>query len=219
MAVIFEDLFTETVSTNLATHVPDTGLSWTQLQVTGIRLFQVNAAVDQLRCDGNEGDAGFIYTADVAYPSANYEVQSTFITTFSTITPFYIMARIQDAENMYAVRLVLSSGSNNAQLYKKVAGTWSTLGSTVTIADGSVVKLSVNGTAIKVYDDGSEVISVTDSDISAAGEAGLGHGGGAELVTSTDDVRAVAMTDNFSVDDLGAGTTARKFQRASVLGV
>lgn len=207
MAVIFNDTFTETVNTNLESHTPNTGTSWTRLWATDptTRFLQVENAADNIRCSGNSGDYGLMYTADVTYPSANYETQMTFITTFNTITPIYMLARVQDQENMYALRLVLSSGSNNAQLYKKVSGTWSTLGSVVTIADGSVVLLSVNGSAIKVYDDAVEVISVTDTDISAAGKAGLAHGGGAELVASTDDTRATAMLDTFSVNDLGAG--------------
>lgn len=209
MATIFNDTFTESANTNLQSHTPNTGTSWTRLWGTdaSTRNLQVENLADQIRCSGNSGDYGLIYTADVTYPTANYEVQATFITTFSTITPLYLLARVQDQENMYAVRLVLSSGGSNAQLYKKVSGTWSTLGSAVTIADGSVVKLSVNGTAIKVYDDGAEVISVTDSAISSAGKAGIGHGGGAELVASTDDTRATNMLDLFSVNDLGAGGT------------
>ena len=209
----FEDTFTESVNTTLASHVPDIGTSWTALWASGAQTLQVEATGDKVRGSGNSGDNGILYTADATYPTANYEVQFTFITTFSTVTPIYLCARIQDQENMYAVRLVLSSGGSNAQLYKKVSGTWSTLGSAVTIDDGSVVKLSVNGSAIKVYDDGAEAIRVTDSDIAAAGKAGLAHGGGAELVTSTDDMRAVAMLDTFSVTDLGSGAAGQPTMR------
>jgi hypothetical protein len=205
MTTFFNDTFTEAASTSLAAHVPDTGTGWTLLWDSGggARVLQVDASVDQLRCNGNSGDYGLMYTANATYPTANYEVQATFLGTFSTITPIYLLARVQDQENMYALRLV--SGTSGVQLYKKVAGAWSTLGSAVTIANGSVVKLSVNGSAIKVFDDGVEVISVTDSSISAAGKAGVAHGGAAELVTSTDDTRAHAMLDNFSVTDLGSG--------------
>jgi hypothetical protein len=207
MPPFFNDTFTEASNTTLSSHTPDIGTSWTRLWGTdaSTRVLQVESVADQLRCSGNSGDYGMMYTADATYPTANYEVQATFITTFNAITPLYLLARVQDQENMYAVRLVLSSGGSNAQLYKKVSGTWSTLGSAVTIADGSVVKLSVNGTAIKVYDDGVEVIGVTDSDISAAGKAGIGHGGGAELVASTDDTRSTNMLDSFGVTDLGSG--------------
>jgi hypothetical protein len=203
VAVIFNDTFTEGVTTSLALHTPDTGTSWTLLWdgTAGGFVLQVLAA-GTVRCSGNTGNNGLMYTADATYPSANYEVQFTFIATFSTITPIYLCARMVDQENMYAVRLVTGA---NAQLYKKVSGTWSTLGSSVAIADNSVVMLSVNGTAIKVYDDAVEVISVTDSGISGTGKGGVAHGGGAELVTSTDDIRAFSMIDNFSVNDLGAG--------------
>jgi hypothetical protein len=202
MAVIFNDTFTEGVTTSLAAHTPDTGTSWTSIwSDTGFVLQVLNTGT--VRCSANGGNIGMMYTADVTYPSANYEVQATFIATFSAITPIYLLARVTDQENMYAVRLV--SGASGAQLYKKVSGTWSALGSAVTIADGSVVMLSVNGTAIKVYDDAAEVISVTDSDLAGTGKAGIAHGGGAELAIGTDDVRAFAMLDNFSVNDLGAG--------------
>jgi hypothetical protein len=135
VAVIFNDTFTEGANTNLASHTPNTGTSWTELWSTsaGVRTLQVEAGADQIRCTGNSGDFGLIYTADVTYPTANYEVQATLITTFSTATPAYLIARLTDQENMYAVRYVLSSGGNNAQLYKKVSGTWSTLGSAVTM--------------------------------------------------------------------------------------
>jgi hypothetical protein len=203
MAVIFNDTFTEGATTNLAAHTPDTGTSWTSIWSDTGFVLQV-LSTGTVRCSANGGNIGMMYTADVTYPSANYETQFDFLGTFSGITPIYILARIQDQENMYAVRLV-SSGFGNSQLYKKVAGTWSTLGGSFAVANGSVVKLSVNGSAIKVYDDGAEAVSVTDSDISAAGKAGIAHGGGTELAISTDDVRAFSMIDNFSVNDLGGG--------------
>jgi hypothetical protein len=205
----FYDTFTAGATTSLASHAPDIGTSWTLLWDSGaaVRVLQVEPTLDQLQGSGATGDYGLIYTADAVYPSANYEVQATFLTTASAITPIYLLARVADVDNMYAVRLV--TGAGGAQVYKKVAGTWSTLGSAVTIADGSVVMLSVDGTAIKLYDDAAEVVSVTDSDLAAAGKAGVAHGGAAELVTSTDDTAATSMLDTFSVTDLGAsGSTA-----------
>jgi hypothetical protein len=162
-----------------------------------------------VRCNGNSGDTGLMYTANTTYPSANYEVQATLLSTFSTITPIYLLARVVDQENMYAVRLITGG---NSQLYKKVSGTWSALGAAVAIAASSVVKLSVNGTAIKLFDDGAEVVSVTDSGVAGTGKAGIAHGGGAELAVSTDDTRSQSMLDDFSVNDLdgggGGGATA-----------
>ena len=206
MPPFFNDTFTEaSIDTELSLHTPDTGTSWTRLWSDGANpRYSAIAATDRCKCSTTGNDSGVVYTADVTYPSANYEVETTWVggSGFAT-RPLYLIARLQDIENMYALRL--ANVASGVQLYKKVAGTWSTLGSAVTIATGSVVKLSVNGSAIKVYDDGVEVISVTDSSISAAGKAGLGVGGGAELVTSTDDANGSSEWDAFSITDLGGG--------------
>lgn len=219
MPPFFESDLTEAVSTDLAAVVPSIGDSWTQQQVTGTRFFQATAT--GLRASGNAGDSGFIYVANAAsgYPTANYEVQVTLITAVSSIVPIYVIARNADQENMYAARLVTG---DTCQLYKKVAGTWTTLGSTfATPAANSVCKLSVNGTAIKFYDDGVEVASATDSSLSATGKGGLAEGGGAELVTSTDDVFTTIALKDFSITDLGGGGggDARVFGALQPMGI
>ena len=190
-------------ATLLQDWTPDTlGDSWTQIYVAGVRSYQVIAS--GIRSSGNSGDSGFIYTADVTYPSANYEVEFTLVATVTSIVPVYVFARIQDAENMYGVRLIPSTGT--CQLYKKVAGTWGALGDLFDApANGSVCKLIISGSTLSFEDDTVEIESVTDSDISAAGKAGVGMGGGAELVTSTDDVSATVVISDFSITDLGGG--------------
>jgi hypothetical protein len=209
MPAFFNDTFTEaSTDTELSLHPPDTGTSWTRLWTDGANpRYSAIAANDRCKCSTTGNDSGVVYTADASYPSANYEVQATWTGGSAFLTrPLYLIARLQDIENMYALRL--ANVASGVQLYKKVSGTWTALGSAITVAINSVVKLSVNGTAIKVYDDGVEVISVTDSDISAAGKAGLGVGGGAELVTSTDDANGSSEWDDFSVTDLGGGGAA-----------
>ena len=117
MAPFFSDDFNGAgVTTTLASWAPDVGTSWTKIWASSTQTFQV-LTTGNVRGSNNAGDVGFMYTADATYPSADYEVQATFITTNSTITPLYILARVADQENMYAVRLVLSAGGNNAQLY------------------------------------------------------------------------------------------------------
>lgn len=209
MAVIFSDTFTEAVNTTLASHVPTLGTAWVLLWNTTPRLLQVESVADQVRGDGNGGNQGIIYTADTTYPSANYEVQFTLVATITSIVPVYFFVRIQDQENMYAVRLV--PGTGTCQLYKKLAGTWSTLGSLFDApANGSVCKLIINGTSLSFEDDGVQVASATDGDISAAGKAGIGEGGGTELVVATDDIAATNFLDLYSVNDLGAGGATTK---------
>lgn len=208
MPPFFDDTFTEASNTTLASHTPNTGTSWTLVIGTGPRTLQVESTADQVRSDGNGGNQGVIYSADATYPSANYEVQFTLVATISSIIPVYFFARLQDQENMYAVRLLPSTGT--CQLYKKVSGTWTALGSLFDApANGSVCVLGINGTSLYFKDDGVQVASATDSDISAAGKAGVGEGGGAELVVSTDDMGATNFLDNFSVTDLGTGVAPK----------
>lgn len=197
MATIFNDAFTGTDTTQLQSHTPDTGTSWTRLWGSVAALDWVitsNQATPE-----NDADDGTIYTADASGYIADYYAQWTLVAApASTTRPVYAFVRIQDVDNLYGVRLV--SGAGGCSLYKKVAGTWSTLGSGFTTpASGSVVKLEVIGSALKFYDDGVEVASATDTDISAAGKAGIGAGGGAELVNTTDDSNPTNIYDDFSV--------------------
>ncbi len=121
-----------------------------------------------------------------------------------TDDPMYLLVRIQDQENMYAIRL--NEGTGTCQLYKKVTGTWTALGSTFNApADGSVIKLEIIGTTLKFYDDGSEAASASDSDISSAGKGGIASGGGAELVNSSDDMNAGNLWDSLTITEQAGG--------------
>lgn len=202
--IVFQDTFTEGGGdVTLASHTPDTGTSWTLLfQDASGPTFTVLAATD--RCQAaTVNDKGAIYTADATYPSADYDVVFTLLGLSSTTSrKLYILVRVQDQENMYAVQLANATGI--CRLYKKVGGTWTALGSLFDCpAINSVCKLEIIGTALKFYDDGVEVASATVSDISAAGKAGLATGGGAELVTSTDDSNSATLIDALTVTDLG----------------
>lgn len=201
----FSDTFTDSDAVQLQSHAPTLGTSWTRLWGTNAANdFEIN--LNACRPDANAGDAGLIYTADATYPSANYDITFTITSAITSLGPIYAFVRIQDQENMYGV--YIKDGTAVCQLYKKVAGTWSAIGSAFEEpAAGSVCKLEINGTALKFYDDGAEIASATDGDISAAGKAGMGVGGGAELVTSGDDIRSAWKFDTLSVNDLGGGAT------------
>jgi hypothetical protein len=206
VAPFFNDTFTGTTGTELPSHTPDTGTSWSALWQSAVTEpdIALNAS-NQAAVDGDVND-GVVYTANATYPSADYDAAFTIVTwVVISGAPLYLFVRIQDIENLYAVRLFQPAEGAISQLYKKVSGTWTALGSLFTApANGSVCKLEIVGTALKFYDDGVEVASATVSDISATGKAGLGAGGGAELITSGDDCRAHIL-DNFSVTDLGGG--------------
>ena len=200
----FSDTFTDTDAVQLQSHTPDVGTSWT-------RLWGSNATIDwvigsnEATPESDTGD-GSIYTADATYPSADYHVQWTAVALPSTQTTraMYVLLRVQDQDNMYAVRL--AGGTNTCQLYKKVSGTWTPLGSAFNKpAAGSICKLEIIGSSLKYYDDTVETASATDTDITAAGKAGIGAGGGTELVASGDASHTIWHIDAYLVEDLGTG--------------
>ena len=152
----FRDTFTASVNQNLEDHVPDVGTSWTELWATTPGTgWNVNASLDALTQD-NAAAAGAIYTADGVYPSAQYGVTVTVYLLY----PVYLCVRIQDAENMYAVQLA-AEGGGICQLYKKVSGAWTALGSAFDPpAAGSIVRLEIVDGTLSFYDDGVLVASV-----------------------------------------------------------
>jgi hypothetical protein len=202
---IFADNFTGTDGTLLDAHAPDTGTSWTRLWGTAGTNAEINT--NRVRSDGDL-NSGVMYTADGTYPSADYDITCTMVTLVAlNDRPIYLMVRIQDQENMYAVRL--ETTATESSLYKKVSGTWTAIGSLFTKpANGSVIKLEIIGTALKFYDDGVQLASATVSDISAAGKAGIGFGGGAELTNSLDDGDTTNVLDTLTVNNLGGGGSA-----------
>jgi hypothetical protein len=199
---IFSDTFADTDGVVLQSHTPDVGTSWTRLWGSAAG---VDAEINTNRCrsDGTL-NSGVIYTADATYPSADYDITWTDVGLVALAArPMYAFVRIQDQENMYAV--YLSKATNACSLYKKVAGTWTAVGSLFDEpADGSVCKLEIIGTTLTFYDDGVSVATATVSDHASAGKAGIGFGGGAELVTNGDDGSVSNIIDTLTVNDLGA---------------
>ncbi|MBI1833213.1 MAG: hypothetical protein HYR90_00080 [Candidatus Andersenbacteria bacterium] len=202
-STVFSDLFTTASDTALLSHAPNTGTSWTKLLSFGnttVNNLTVKAA-DYLQRGGGSGavNTGSLYTANATYPSANYEVSVQQVQAQPDDDYSSIAARIQDANNFY----VFWWSEGGGALGKVVSGASSSLGSTaVSIADGSIVKLRVEGTSIQVYDDSTLLIDATDSSITAAGKAGVGMGAlKSNLLPSAD--LTLQRVDSFSVKTIG----------------
>lgn len=108
--------------------------------------------------------------------SAGIEAGATDVTVTATIVTrdagSCVIARAQDTANYYLV--LNASGGTNTILYKKVAGAYTQLGSTVTGGtEGDVIALKATGTAIKAYRNTIEIISVTDGALTTGTKAGL----------------------------------------------
>lgn len=153
---------------------------------------------------------GASYYYNQAPASADYDVSAD-ITFVDQTSAMAVAGRMRvDGENtMYFARW-----NAGVQLFKFVSNTVTQLGSTASqaVANGSThnIRLSMAGSTIKVFFDGVEKISVTDSAISSVGYAG---------------VRAVAgntsKLDNFDVSNMGGGgstTTTISATLANITG-
>src|SRR3990167_6422241 len=140
---VFSDTFTDTDGVQLQNHTPDTGTGWTRLWSDDANLdFVISGNLANPETNVN---SGVIYTADATYPSADYDITLTLVQFSNAAThALYMLVRVQDQENMYAVRLFHSDQGAISSLYKKVTGTWTALGSLFTgPANGSVGKLEI----------------------------------------------------------------------------
>lgn len=107
-----------------------------------------------------------------------------------------LLLRFQDQNNFYLRAICDDSGSNpsrNIWLWKRVAGTFSAIASyDASWARGTqnTIKFYASGTSIKAALNGADVISVTDSAISAAGKIGM-RGNGPPAGTANNKLNAL----------------------------
>ncbi|MFK7692225.1 heparinase II/III family protein [Paenibacillus sp. HJGM_3] len=100
------------------------------------------------------------------------------VTTVSTTTAtngVQLMARYQDALNTYTFRYYVQSGTASLRIEKIVAGTTTVLATTpFTMNNGTTYKLkgTISGNTLKLYVDGTLILSATDSAING-GYVGL----------------------------------------------
>lgn len=177
------DTFTDTSDTALASHTPDQGGTWVQHSS-----FTLGTAVisNANRCrETTSQNEVTVYYNNAAPAAADYDVIVT-IRTVSVLGIGGVIGRASSSANtMYSFFYSVSDGQY--MLNRIVAGTTTTIGTfttTLSVSTNYVLKLEMRAAAIKCYVDGVERISVTDSNITAAGFAGIrvraGAGGGSD---------------------------------------
>jgi hypothetical protein len=136
-----------------------------------------------------------------SFPSANadYEVQADGVHNTPSVGDVYLYGRAVDGDNLY--RLRISTFDQAVKIQKVVSASATDLGSyTGGYVSGTTytVKLSMSGTTLKAYVNGTERVSVTDSTYTATGVPGMrtGMGGGNVII------------DNFLVTGTLSGATA-----------
>lgn len=200
MAILHNSTFTGTAGTAVNLLTPDVGNALVNVTAAattdGTRMRRPNT-VGIIR----------IRTAD-AFGTADYAVTCV-VHSLASSTPndFRIGGRYADIDNYYYVDFVQSLGQ--LRLRKRVAGVESTLtGGTGTYtwsafahATDYSITLRMEGSSITGWLDGTQVISGTDTAITAAGEAFVFLSGG---TGSTPDTQAFRV-DSLVVEDFAAG--------------
>jgi hypothetical protein len=190
------DTFTDTSATALASHTGQLGATWT-------KRLGVNAVIsdaNRLRIS-SAGEAA--YYASGVPTSADYTVSADVLRKTSINDETGVLGRMDttNANGTYYEVDYYGNGSNRWELYKRVNGTYTSLGTyaqALTANQNYRVALNMIGSAISVSVDGMIRISVTDSAISAAGRAGVLIGCSGCATASTDTTGY--HLDNFSVN-------------------
>lgn len=149
--------------------------------------------------------------------SANYDVEADFVVMSTTLTErFGIVARCDPASRtFYLARFTAGSTTATISLLKANNASPTIITSyNMTVAANDVVKirLSCNGTTIKVFVNDVERISVTDSTVTSAGRMGLYY----TSDSSTPSGFSGVHIDNLTAYEVGAGVTGTVAQAQAV---
>lgn len=174
------DTFTEGSDVLLGAHTGELGATWTVHPSYG-NVMNLTASLDRIWPTSNPS----AFTASGTPPSANYTVCADVFAVTDIAANIGPCGRMDTSANtMYCARY--NSGTS-WDLRKVLAGTQSTLDTSTSqlISTGTSKRLCLimNGTTISMTVQGVEEGSVTDTDITAAGKAGVRSSGGASSTT------------------------------------
>lgn len=173
-AAVVYDTFTDTSALLLSSHTGEAGATWTKHSS-----YSGNSYISNANRMSGGGDS--LYYASGVPATADYDVQADFCGMAQNASTPGIVGRLSTSgDNAY--RVVFDVPNTGMYLLQKVnagvvtqlqaIGPWQWGGN---FADGSThnIKLQMRGSSLKVFIDGVERMSVTDSSITAAGRAGV----------------------------------------------
>lgn len=201
MVTFTSDSMTGTNWQNLAvSHVGEIGADWTQHPTLGGTWYIYN---NKVHC----GVTGACYSSGIP-ASADYTVQCDY-TMYTDIGALGIAGRMSTSVSTFFYTYYLAG---ELVLAKQINGVITSLGADVTglMTNGNTyqLKLEMIGSAIKVYVDGVQKISVTDATIPAAGRAAVRSSGANDAGTGK-------HIDNFLAFD----TSVAAVTRARFMGI
>jgi hypothetical protein len=214
---VFLDTFTAANGTDITSRTPDSGApaAWTEVEdplneATGATV-TTNSARPPATLTFSNNRYLMQATPTTALGSADYTVEATIASLPGTgagavddLT--FIFGRRTDNSNYYFAGYYQGT-ANTINLWKRVAGTASLLGSAAyspVVNDN--IRLSMIGSTIKVQVNDVDLVSVTDGSLGSTGAGGMGWGNAA--TSASDDINSSARWDNFIImDHTSAGGT------------
>ena len=198
------DTFTVASQEELDAHTPDVGAQWIKRIDTAAGTLHVDPTNNWAETAFSQGNGGYLYTVPTAPALADYTVKVTFKGTppvQASGRPVGVIGRYVDVNNYYAAGINdEAQGSKTAFLYKKVTGTIAQIGSNatgLTFNAGSILTLEMVGSTLRLLIDGIEILSETDSSLTAIGEGGIVMGN--LIDDSAGGVNSSWKYDNFQV--------------------
>lgn len=209
---IFNDTFTEASSdTNLDSHTPDTGTSWTSIYNPvgdgNVGNIDARSANDNAAFDQTDNSEGRIYSADATYSSADYLIEWLNVTAPTSDESLIVCARINAsnqgycghgwwADNHDPIIYETSGFPTCAALATHDSTNW------VEYGNNATTWFQVVGNEIGLYRKGIEttLLFATDTTYTAAGKAALGMG--QICVAGEDTSTTLPVVDDFIVYEL-----------------
>jgi hypothetical protein len=204
-SAITTDTFTGTSGTLLSGRSGEIGATW-----TAYGTLQTTAVLSSENRVRRNGVGSAHYTSSGVPPTANYSVE-TDIVVKSVLgqDAMGVSARSAVGNDYYLARLVVNGTTQQWELQKVDNGVGTTMGTLpVTLAAGQThtVKLSVVGSLITMWANGTQVASLNDATFVAAGKAALrlGFANATPAPTNTTGLHA----DNFSATPMADDSKA-----------
>jgi Concanavalin A-like lectin/glucanases superfamily len=216
-STISSDSFTDASGTALASHAGEIGATW--VHQAGSATAQITNANRVRRA--NSTGYSIDYTTATP-PSADYSVEADLVV-MSTLTADMagVIGRLNTGSNkFYMARWEQASTSWN--LIRYTNGTATNLGGaagSLTVGATYRVRLSMVGSALKLYVNGVLTVSATDSNFTPAGRAGIMSGADASSLANSD--ATGIHFDNFQVTPRAAdskGSNAADYVNGVTLG-
>lgn len=219
MGVLVDHDFAAGGSTVALQAYSEESISYVQEQKTGSAEMEVDHVNDWADGTTFEASDNVIYTADVTVSQADVDVECNIeqLSSGNSGAQAHLFARLTDTSNYYGLETRRHGANPDHAINKRVAGVNTELATgDVFASDGNTtfdIKFELRGSTLKCFVDTVEEISVADSALSAAGDAGIGLG---DVWRSGGDITDKFRFNTFKLTEITSGVTVTPSAAAAV---